>query len=55
MVSLLVGQYLAAFWYVSPGHESKLPSLIALSQVYLTGNPAAALKYRIRASNLGIF
>ena len=53
MVSLLVGQYFAVFWYVSPGHELKLPDLIALSQVSLTGNPAAAWKYRIRASTLG--
>ena len=53
MVSLLVGQYFAAFCYMSPGHESKLPALIALSQVSLTGNPAAAWKYRIRASTLG--
>ena len=42
MVSLLVGQYFEAFWYVSPGHDVKLPSLIALSQVSLTGKPAAA-------------
>ena len=42
MVSLLVRQYFEAFWYVSPGHDVKFPALIALSQVYLTGNPADA-------------
>ena len=44
MVSLHVGQYLVALWYVSPGHESKFPALIYLSQVSRTGNPAAAWK-----------
>ena len=42
MVSLLVGQYFEAFWYVSPGHDVKLPALIDLSQVSLTGKSAAA-------------
>ena len=42
MVSLLVGQYFEAFWYVSPGHDVKLPAFIALSQVSLTGKPDAA-------------
>ena len=42
MVSLLVGQYFEAFWYVSPGHDVKLPALIALSQVSLTGKPTSA-------------
>ena len=42
MVSLLVGHYFEAFWYVSPGHDVKLPDLIALIQVSLTGKPAAA-------------
>ena len=37
-------EYSVAFWYVSPGHESKSPVLIAFSQVYLTGNPPAAWK-----------
>ena len=54
MVYLLVGEYLVAFWYVSPGQESNLPDLVALSQVSLTGNPAAAWKYWIRASTIGI-
>ena len=54
IVSLLVGQYLVAFWNVSPGHKSKFPALISFSQVSLTGNPAAAWKYRIRASTIGI-
>ena len=53
MVSLLVRQYFEAFLYVSPVHESKLPSLIDLSQVSLTRNPAAAWEYRIRASTIG--
>ena len=42
MVSLLVGKYFEAFWYVSPGHDVNLPALRALSQVSLTGKPAAA-------------
>ena len=27
MVSLLDGQYFEAFWYVSPGHDVKLPGV----------------------------
>ena len=42
MVSTVHGQYFAEFEYVSPGHVSKLPLLIALSHVELTGNTAAA-------------
>ena len=42
MVSLLVGQYFVALWYVSPRHNIKLPTLIVLSQVSLIGKPAAA-------------
>ena len=52
MVSLQVGQYWVALWYVIPGHKSKFPAMIAFSQVSRTGNPAAARKYRIRASTL---
>ena len=48
-----VGQYFVEFWYVIPVHESKFPVLIAFIQVYRTGNPAAAWKYRIRSSTLG--
>ena len=53
MVSFHTGKYLVAFWYVSPGHESKFPALIALSKVSRTRKPAAVWKYRIRASTLG--
>ena len=42
IVSTDWGQYFDAFEYVSPGHVTKLPSLIAFSQVDLVGNPAAA-------------
>ena len=54
MVSLHAGQYLVALWYVSPGHKSKFPALIALSQVSCTGKPPTEWKYCIRASTLGI-
>ena len=33
IVSVKVGQYLVAFWYVSPDHESNFPALIDFSQV----------------------
>ena len=32
IVSLQVGHYLVAFWYVSPVHESKFPALITLAR-----------------------
>ena len=53
MVSLHAGQYLVAFWYVSPGHESNFSAGIDLSQVSRTGKPASAWKYLIRAYKLG--
>ena len=42
IVSLQVREYLVVFCYVSPGHKSKFPALIALSQVSCTRKPAAA-------------
>ena len=53
MVSLQVGQYLVALWYMSPGHKSNFLALIDFIHVSRTGNPDAAWKYRIRASTLG--
>ena len=47
------GQYFAAWGYVSPGHVSNFPFLIALSHVELIGNPAAACMYRTSAYTLG--
>jgi hypothetical protein len=42
IVSLASGQYLAAFEYVRPSKVLQLPSLIASSQVCLTGKPRQA-------------
>ena len=53
IVSTARGQYFAAFEYVSPDHVSKIPFLIDLRHVDLTGNPAAACMYRTSASTLG--
>ena len=43
----------SAFEYVSPGHVSKLPFLIALSHVDLNGNPDTACMYHTSAYTLG--
>ena len=53
IVSTACGQYLSVLWYVNPGHVAKFSSFIALSHVYLTGNPSVVCMYRARASILG--
>ena len=47
------GQYFEAFSNVRPGQEVKLPALMALNQVYLTGKPATAWRYLTRAAMIG--
>ena len=53
IVSTACGQYSAALEYFNPGHVARLPFLIALSRVDLTGNSAAACMYCNRASKFG--
>ena len=51
--STACGKYFAAFEYVSPGYVSKCSFLIALSHIYLTGNPTTACMYHTSVSTLG--
>ena len=49
------GQYLEVLAGLRPVQEAKLPALMAVSQVYFTGKPAAACRYQTRVPTLGRF
>ena len=53
VVSGASGQYLATRPGVSPGQDVYAPRLTAAYQVALTGYPAHACRYEIRAGTLG--
>jgi hypothetical protein len=53
VASASVGQYLVTFVLVSPGHDRKLPALIAFNRAYFLGAPAVVCRYSISAAVFG--